>query len=157
MSDWLYDKVQRVPPISDAQIAEMRHIEPVLKIPESVMYRRIKDADLLDPRNVSFLWNAEPIGGEFTFDTLNVTEIITQHHSSVFFKPSLAEVYAWIRAYMPETWSRVLYFCLGEPTRIGGSSDFMCQCQVMGGRILVKGEPFIFPGGQTGYTLKEQA
>lgn len=53
--DWLYNKVQRVPPITDAQIAEMRHIEPILRLPDSCMYRRMKGADKLHPRDVSFL------------------------------------------------------------------------------------------------------
>lgn len=153
MNDWLYDKVRRVPPITDEQIMAMRRIEPVLKCPESVMYRRIHEAQSLDPRGVSFLWDAKPTGPEFTFDQLNQTEIITQHTSSVFFKPSLAEVYAWLRVFMPDTWGRVKYFCMGEPSRIGGSTDCECKCTVMGGPVLKRGEPVEFANGEIGYTL----
>jgi len=153
MSDWLYDKVNRVPPITDEQIAEMRHIEPVLKLPDSCMYRRIAGCQSLHPRDVSFLWNANPTGDEFTFEPLNITEIITQHHSSVFFKPSLAEVYAWMRVYMPDYWGLFRFFCMGEVRRIGASSDFMCQCDVMGGEMLVRGKEFIFPSGHVGHEL----
>lgn len=153
--DWLYDKINRVPDISDDHIAEMRHIEAVLKMPNSVMYRRIQGIEKLDPRDVSFLWNAEPVGGEFTFHDLNRSVVITQHHSSVFFKPSLAEVYAWIRFYMPEEWRRVMYFCLREPTRIGASTDFMCECELMGGKKLVDGKPIVFANGSIGHYLVE--
>lgn len=155
MTDWMYNKVQRVPPITDEQIAEMRHIEPLLRVENSVMYRKIRNSDRLDPRNVSFLWDAKPTGGEFTFDTLNTTRIITQHHSSVWFKPSLAEVYAWIRVYMPETWREVKAFCMGEAQRIGSSCDFMCHCEIMGGRVLVQGRPISF-GGPVMHELVEQ-
>lgn len=154
MQDWMYDKVERVPPISDKQIKEMRHIEPVLKLPESCMYRRIANQDKLHARDVSFIWNAEPAGGEFCFDVLNSTTIITQHHSSVFFKPSLAEVYAWIRIYMPDSWRMVRFFCLklDSVKRIACSSDFMAECEVMGGKMLVKGKEVQLPGG-IGYEL----
>jgi hypothetical protein len=155
-SEWLYSKVQRVPKITDEQIREMIHIEPLLKT-ESNMYQRIAGIPFLDPRKDSFLWDAKPIGREFTFTCLNITEIITQHKSGVFFKPSLAEVYAWIRVYMPETWKDVDYFCMGEPKRIGGSSDIMCQCEIMVGKTLVKGKSFVYPGGQIGYELVEEA
>lgn len=151
--DWLYDKIQRVPKISDKQIEDMRHIEPVLRVRNSSMYQKIKGIKNQDARNVSFLWYAEPTGPEFTFDTLNQSEIITQHHSSVFFKPSLAEVYAWIRIYLPKEWCLLRYFCLEEPKRIGGSSDFSARCTVMGGTMLVRGKEFVCPGGQIGYEL----
>ena len=136
---WLYELVNRVPSITNGQIAKMRHIEPVVKIPNSVFYRRIEGADKLHPRDVSCIWHRTPIGEPFTFNTLDVTEIITQHHSSIFFKPSLAEVYAWILFYMPTEWTRVRYFCLGEANRIGSSTDIMCRCEIMGGKMLVSG------------------
>jgi hypothetical protein len=153
MSDWLYEKIQRVPAISDAQIAAMRHIEPVLRDGESGMFRRIIGIGKIDPKTTSFLWDAKPTGQEFTFHTLNISTIITQHTSSVFFKPSLAEVYAWLLVYMPETWGNVTHFCLGEAKRIGGSSDIMCECEVMGGQMLVRGREHMFPGGSVGHEL----
>lgn len=153
MSDWLYDKIKRVPPITDEQIAEMRHIEPVLKVPDSAMYRRVKDAQEIHPTSVSCIWSAEPTGEEFTFHTLNVSRIITQHHSNVFFKPSLAEVYAWIRFFMLEHWRDVRFFCLGEAWRIGSTCDIACECEVMGGDMLRRGKPIQFANGTIGHEL----
>lgn len=150
---WLYEYVQRVPPISDEQITKMRHIDPLVKLPDSVMYRRIKDAGKIDPRNESCIWDAAPCGPEFTFDSLNRTTIITQHHSSIFFKPSLAEVYAWILVYMPTTWGNVRYFRLGDYERIGGGTDVVCKCEIMGGDMLVAGNPAAFANGSIGYEL----
>lgn len=150
---WLYEHVQRVPPISDEQIAKMRRIEPVVKVPESCMYRRIKGADKIHPQTESCIWNTEPHGPEFTFDTLNKTTIVTQHHSAIFFKPSLAEVYAWILVYMPKTWSLVRFFCLGDSKRIGGSTDVVCECEIMGGDMLVAGSPVMFATGAVGHEL----
>lgn len=155
-SEWLYSKVQRVPKITDEQIREMIHIEPLLKT-ESNMYQKISGIQLIHPKKETFLWAPKPTGKEFTFHQLNITEIITQHNSSVFFKPSLAEVYAWIRFYMPDEWNKVEYFCMGEFKRIGGSSDIMCQCEIMGGKTLVKGKSFVSPGGQIGYELVEES
>lgn len=153
--DWLYSKVRRVPEITDEQIAEMRHIEPVLRAPDSCMYRRIKGADKLHPRDVSFIWNAEPTGGEFAFDSLNATQIITQHHSAVFFKPSLAEVYAWIRVYLGDNWRAVRFFCMGDDvSRIGGSSDMSCNCTLLGGDLYERGDKFVLPSGAIGHKLK---
>ncbi len=137
---WLFEKIKRVPSISDAQIKLMRHIEPLVKVPSSCMYRRIAGAGKIHPRNVSFLFAAEPTGDEFTFDTLNVSTIITQHHSAMFFKPSLAEVYAWIRIYLGENWREVSFFCMGEHRRIGSCTDVACDVEVMGGPILVRGQ-----------------
>ena len=90
----LYEKVQRVPEITDEQIADMLKIVPTLQYGN--MYRTIKGYKKLDPRNVSFIWDAMPTGREYTFHVLEMTHIVTQHRSSVFFKPSLAEVYSWI-------------------------------------------------------------
>lgn len=153
MTDWLYDKVVRVPEISDSQINEMRHIEPVLWT--DGMYRRIRGVRRVDPRNVSCIWDPHPYGKPFTFDTLNMTRIVTQHCSSIFFKPSLAEVYAWIRVFMPETWMRVRYFCLGHHERIARSTDVMCQCDLMGGSKLRRGASQKLPNGETAYQLVE--
>lgn len=152
MRSYLYENVQRVPSITDKQIAEMRHIEPVVKS-SGVMWRRILGADKIDPRNVSCVWYQEPTGDEFSFDTLNTSTIITQHHSAVFFKPSLAEVYAWIRVYMPDTWGLVKYFHLRDQFRIGASSDFGCYCEIMGGDLLVRGHEVVFPSGAIGFEL----
>ena len=153
MSDWLYDKIKRVPAISDEQIAAMRHIEPVLASSYFGMFQKIKGISRIDPRKQSFLWDAKPIGCEFTFDRLNRSTIITQHYSSVFFKPSLAEVYSWMLVYMPDTWEHFTHFCLGEPKRIGGSSDIMCECEVMGGEMLVRGKEHVFANGEVGFSL----
>jgi len=51
-------------------------------------------------------------------------------------------------------WSHfVALACMGEVRRIGASSDFMCQCDVMGGEMLVRGKEFIFPSGHVGHEL----
>ena len=139
MSVWLFERVIRIPHITDSQIAEMRHIEPVLRVRDSCMYQRIKGIESIHARETSFLWSAEPTGEEFTFDVLNQTQIITQHLCSIFFKPSLAEVYAWIRLHFQDNWRSVTHFCIGEPQRLGGSSDCWCQTTVMGGPVLVRG------------------
>jgi hypothetical protein len=153
-NQYLYEVISRVPVITDEQIAEMRHIEPVLK---DGMCRRIKGIEKVHPRDVSFLWDAEPTGDEFTFDSLNMSTIITQHRSAVFFKPSLAEVYAWIRVYLPEEWRRVRHFHMGECQRLGASSDVFCQCLIMGGDMLVKGNRVTFPSGAIGHELVKGA
>ena len=134
----------------------MRHIEPVLQVPDSCMYRRIKDATSIDPRQESCLWDAEPTGKEFTYGTLDITRVVTQHTSSIFFKPSLAEVYAWIRVFFHDRWQEVDCFCLGEATRISQSTDFICQCDVMGGQVMVKGGDVTFANGEIGYRLVPQ-
>ena len=152
---WLYEKVNRVPEITDDQIAEMRHIEPVLEVVRSGMYQRIRGIKHIDPRATSFLWDAQPIGEEFTADVRNQSKIITQHRSAVFFKPSLAEVYAWIRVYLGSQWDSVKFFCLHEPQRIGGSSDMWCFCTLMTDRLLVKGNEIVCPSGARGYELVE--
>jgi hypothetical protein len=69
-NDWLYAHVHRVPKITNAQISRMRHIFPVLRDADSSMFRRIAGSELLHPKDVSFLWDAEPIGEEFTVHTL---------------------------------------------------------------------------------------
>lgn len=152
VNKWLFESVHRVPKITDAQIEKMRHIVPVLQ-DEGCMYRAIRDIEKIHPRDSSFLWDAKPTGRPFTFESLNITTIITQHHSSVFFKPSLAEVYAWIRVYLREDWSRVRCFCLGEAERVGSSCDFYCKCQIMGGPILMQGKAVRFANGSIGYEL----
>lgn len=144
MAEWLFEQINRVPKISNKQIAAMRHIEPVLKTENSCMYRRIKDADKLAPRTQSFLWDAQPVGEEFTFNTLNISRIITQHHCGCFFKPSLAEVYVWILVYMPKTWQAVRYFHIDGYGNIGSSSDHWAYCDVMGGKLLERGEKIRF-------------
>lgn len=154
---WLYDTIRRVPPITDDQINAMRHIEPVLQDPKSGMYRRVAKIQKVHPRNESFLWDARPTGKEFTFHALNEATIITQHESSVFFKPSLAEVYAWMLVYLPDDWNRFGYFFLGEPNRISGSTDCVCECQLLGGPLLYKGDQVVFADGSIGHRLTEGA
>lgn len=147
----LFELVRRVPEISNSDIAVMRHIEPVLR--QGYMFRRIAGISSIDPRDSSFLWDAKPTGEPFTFSILNMTVIITQHHSAVFFKPSLAEIYAWIRVYMPMTWQQVRFFCIEDNNRIDGTTDVYCKCTVMGGDMLVEGKPVRFISGAIGHEL----
>jgi len=151
MSGWLYDEVKPVPEITDAQIAEMRHTEPLIKSGEG-MYRRIKGSEVIDPRGVSFMWDAVPVGKEFRFHQLNEATIITQH-TGYLFKPSLAEVYSWMRIQIPN-WKAFSFFCLGSPERIGGSTTCFCKCLVMGGKKRVKGEEIVLPSGVSSYELQ---
>lgn len=151
--EYLFEMNERIPPITKEQIAEMRHIQPLLRVGETNEFQRIKDQERLHPENVSCLWNAEPIGNEICFSQLDTTTIITLHKSSVFFKPSLAEVYAWIRLYFRDNWSKVGFFCLENPRRIAASSDCVCDCLVMGTTPLVKGRGQFLESGYTAYEL----
>ena len=151
MGEWLYDEVKPVPEITDAQIAEMRHIEPLIKSGEG-MFRRIKGAKTIDPRGVSFLWDAVPVGREFRFHQLNEATIITQH-TGYLFKPSLAEVYSWMRIQIPN-WKAFSFFCLGSPERIDRSTTCFCKCLVMGGKKRVKGAKMTLRSGVIANTLE---
>lgn len=144
---YLYEKVVRV--------AEMRHIHPVLRVENSVMFRRINRIEDVHPRDQSFLWSADPTGDEFTFDQLNQSVVLTQHHSAVFFRPSLAEVYAWIRVYMKDDWRLVRFFWIQEFERVPGTTDVIAKCLLMGGRMLVKGDQVTFADGSIGHELVE--
>ncbi len=151
--EYLFEMNERIPPITKDQIAEMRHIQPLLRVGETEGFRRIKNQERLHAENVSFLWDADPDGNEICFGPLDTTTIITLHKSSVFFKPSLAEVYAWIRLYFRENWAKVGFFCLENPRRINGSSDCVCDCQVMGVTPLIKGRGQFLESGYTAYEL----
>lgn len=50
MNGWLFDYVNRVPSITDVQIAEMRHILPVMQAETPGMYQLIDGGDKVDPR-----------------------------------------------------------------------------------------------------------
>lgn len=117
-----------VPEISDEQIEEMRAIEPLLREPETCWYRRILGISKIHPRRSSFLWDAKPTGERLTFGPLNNVAIITFHTygAPALFKPSLAEVYASIRRYLPETWTAVRYFCLQSENL--GSEHIIGDC-----------------------------
>lgn len=149
---YLYELVQRVPKISDKQVAKMRHIHPLFK-GSNGMYRKMIGVDKLDPRSVSFLFEQNPIGEEFTFDTLNSVEVITQHNSGVFFKPSLAEVYAWIMFYLGDNWNRVRFFHMGESFGAGRSTDVICKCMLLGGPMMVKGKEIRFANDSIGHEM----
>lgn len=150
----MFEQIRRVPEITDEQIAAMRRIVPCI-LQEDGMYKEIEDADKIDARRVSFLWNAEVHGEPFTFT--NMATIITQHYSAYFFKPSLAEVYAWILFAFPQNWDKITHFCLGEPRRISGTVDCVCECMVADGPKLVRGEPVVFANGHIGYELVPQS
>jgi hypothetical protein len=144
-SEWLYNKVNRVPSISDEDLAEMvSAIKPVIRSRGS-FYQDMTWPDAPDPRHDSFLWHARPVGEEFAFHQLNQCGIITQHKSCVFFKPSLAEVFAWVRVFAGDNWRLFTHFCLESPARIGASSDFSARCTLCGGPRLFQGRE-ISPG-----------
>lgn len=126
-----------VPAIFVAEIAEMRHIEPLIRVPDSEWYQRIKGQETLCPTSVSYLWNAEPAGDRLAFSPLSRQTIVTFHKygAPALFKPSLAEVYAAIRRFMPNNWRQVKYFCLrsedlGSDNVIG--CCHWCKCDLFG-------------------------
>lgn len=152
---YLYEFVDRRPRISDKQIAEMRHIVPVIRDQESIFYRLQKDGDKIDPRGVAFNWNAIPCGEEFAFGELDQATIVSQHRCPYLFKPSLDEVYASIRANFGDNWRRVRFFELLNDSvrRIGGTTDYYAECRVFGGRRLLRGKSFTAADGSIGYSL----
>ena len=130
---WAYSIPKIVPDITDEQIAEMRHIHPVMKEKElTCWYRHIKGAHKLHPRNVSCIWDMKPTGKRLAPHTLNEATIVTMHECSYFFKPSLAEVYAWIRFFMGDEWTRVKYFWINENQTIRlANMDVACQTTLL--------------------------
>lgn len=125
-----------IPEISNEEIAAMRHIEPVLRVYGSDFYRRIEGIHSIDPRGVSFLWDAKPSGEQMVFHPLNLVRIMTFHTfgAPVLFKPSLAEVYAGIRRMLPD-WSGVRFFHLHSenmgPANVLGDCHW-CVCDLFG-------------------------
>lgn len=133
---WSTTKPVYVPDLFDHELAEMRMIEPLLSVPQTCCYRRIKDIQSVDPRGQSYLWDAEPIGEQMAFGPLGRVTIMSFHRFGApsFFKPSLAEVYASIRRFVPD-WSRVRFFCLRSqdlgPQHIIGDCHW-CFCDLFG-------------------------
>lgn len=120
--------------ISDEEIAEMRHIQPLIK--EDGLFWRIKGIDDIDPRGVSFLSGAKPTGAGLVSGMLNSVQIMTFHKYGApsFFKPSLAEVYAAIRRFIPQ-WHDAKFFYLQDDdmgvNNIMGDYHFVV-CRVFG-------------------------
>ncbi len=125
-----------VPEISDEQIAAMRHIQPLLCEAGTRKFARIKGIESIDPRKVSFLWSAEPENEVLYFTSLNSITIMTFHKygAPVYFKPSLAEVYASIMRCVPD-WSGIHFFNLRSrnmgPQNIIGNCHW-CYCDLFG-------------------------
>jgi hypothetical protein len=133
---WSTTEPLLVPDIYDHEIAAMRHIEPLLQVPGTAWYQRIKGIQDIHPRNVSYLWNAEPCGELMAFGPLGRVTIMSFHKfgAPVFFKPSLAEVYASILRFVPE-WKHVRFFSLrsenlGTANVIGDCH--WCLCDLFG-------------------------
>lgn len=128
-----------VPEISDEQIAAMRHIQPLLREPNTRKFARIKGIEAIDPRGVSFLWDAEPQREVLYFNSLDEIGIMTFHKfgAPVYFKPSLAEVYASIMRFVPD-WSRINFFCLNShnmgPQNVIGNCHW-CYCSLFGNPV----------------------
>jgi len=133
---WSTTRPLLVPDIYDHEIEAMRHIEPLIREPQSNWYWRIKGIQDKHPRNVSYLWDAEPTGDRMAFGPLGKVTIMSFHKygAPVFFKPSLAEVYASIRRFVPD-WKHVRFFSLRSddmgPEHIIGDCHW-CFCDLFG-------------------------
>ncbi len=124
-----------VPKINDEEITKMRHIEPLLRVPNTCWYQRIKEQNMIDPRAVSFLWDAEPTGVQMAFSPLDQVSIISFHKYGApsLFKPSLAEVYAAIRRFLI-SWNDIRFFLLDsnlDSQSIIGDCHW-CVCHLFG-------------------------
>lgn len=152
---YLYELVNRCPPITDEKIAEMRHIVPVVRDKDTFFYRLQKNGSVVHPRNQAFNWDESSCGEEFTFDELNQATIVTQHCCPYLFKPSLDEVYAAILSSFGDEWRRVRFFELLKDTvkNFGRTTDYYAECRVFGGARLVRGEQFLAADGSIGYSL----
>lgn len=151
LSSCLYNKINRVPKITREQVMEMIHIRPVLHGAGCFFYECGWDNGDPDPFNVAFLWDVKPVGDEFTFCDLNSALIIATTESSYYYKPTLAEIYAWIRVQAPDTWMLFSHFCVGEPTQFAGTVDYYMPVRLFGGPKLIKGEKL----GEDAYALIE--
>lgn len=111
---WYVAKPNLVPKISDIEIEEMRHIQPLIrKHAEDYVFYRIERIDHLSTRTKSFIWDAKPTGKPLSFAPTDDIQILTFHTfgAPALFKPTLAEVYACIRRFVSD-WQDVRYFYL---------------------------------------------
>ena len=129
-------KATLITDLYDCEIAEMRHIEPLLSVPGTDWYRRVENQERIDPKAVSYLWDAKPTGNLLAFSPFNWTDIISFHTwgAPSLFKPSLAEVYSAIRRFMPD-FRNVRYFYLRShgmgPESIIDDCHW-CYCRLFG-------------------------
>ncbi len=127
---WDQMKVNFVPDIGDAELSEMlAQMKPVMEV--GGRFREIK---MVHPRDDSFIWDPKP--GRLVqlyLGSLNSVDIITFHRSSIFFKPSMAEVMASIRRFVPD-WSPVRFFQVvpDSAVRIDGG-HILARCRLFGG------------------------
>lgn len=133
-SFWNNTDVKMIQDISDEEIAEMQHIQPLIE--RVGLLWRIRGIDDIDPRRTSFLWDAEPAGVGLIPGALNSVQIMTFHKYGApsFFKPSLAEVYSAIRRFIPQ-WKEAKFFHLQDDnlsvSNIMGDYHFV-RCSVFG-------------------------
>lgn len=129
-------KPNLIPDITDEQIREMLHIEPIMHVMGDKYAKLIYDNQTWkDIINNSYLWDVKE-GDTLWMDSLNRVDFITYHTYGYygFFKPSIREVYAQIRANVPN-WHLVKYFCLFnedvDVKNIIGPYHF-CKCSLFG-------------------------
>ena len=133
---WSTTKPVFVHELMEHEIEAMRHIEPLLNIPDTCAYQRIRGIQSVDPRGETYLWDAEPYGERLCFGPLNSITIMSFHRfgAPALFKPSLAEVYGSIHRFVPD-WSRVRFFSLRAdnmgPEHILGDCHW-CFCDLFG-------------------------
>jgi len=126
-------KPSLVPEISDEQVEEMlASMKPLYKV-NHVRFRAI-DIDNVDRRRTAYQWDpllSYPV--KVYLDSLNSRVIPTFHTYGYygFFKPSLAEVCACIRSYVPN-WQVIRFFWL-DPTTTKILGEFhTCECHLFG-------------------------
>lgn len=146
MTDWMFENVDLVPPITDDEINEMLSVmKPMVSIGEG-FYRQI-DIDGVNRRNVSYTWSPKPFGMELVSGTAEESTIPTYHTfgAPVFFKPSLAEVLGAILRFTKD-WRKVRYFSLtsDEPSMFGSYHTAKC---------MIASEMFVIKGGGRNGTL----
>ena len=105
-------KLQLIPEITDAQIVEMLYVMwPVHKFTGDDEYRLIAPSGI-DFRSQSYPWVDRPHGRAVGLGNRNhIGTILTMHTWAYygFFKPTLAEVLAFIRRDVKD-WERVRFF-----------------------------------------------
>jgi hypothetical protein len=131
---WYSTKPKMAPDISEEDLQAMcKQIKPLKKF--DGFYREIIGIE--DLRGIAFTWSPTLGDDEMIFSKMNTLRIMTFHRYGVpsLFKPSIAEVMASIRRFVPD-WSKVRYFCLIGTDSIGPEHIIgdchWCFCELMG-------------------------
>lgn len=144
MTDWMFENVDLVPPITDDQIREMLMVMTPMVSVGDVFYRQI-DIVGVDCRTVSYMWSPKPFGPELIADTAAESTIPTYHTfgAPVFFKPSLAEVLGAILRFTKD-WRKVRYFSMTSDAPKVFGSYHAAKCMIASEMCMIEG------GGRNG-------